>query len=94
MEAAELRLTTTPGVPGFSFLSWDTEGNVQTKLNLLRDGAGVVFQVETSGKWVDGKSFVVGANAADCSVDLGAAGRAELRWSARTNGAGMVWLIT
>ena len=54
MEAAELRLTSTPGVPGFSFLSWDTEGNVQTKLNLLRDGAGAVFQVETNGKWVDG----------------------------------------
>jgi len=33
MEAAELRLTATPGVPAFSFLSWDTEGNVQTKLN-------------------------------------------------------------
>ena len=45
MEAAELRLTSTPGVPGFSFLSWDTEGNVQTKLNLLRDGAGGVYLV-------------------------------------------------
>jgi len=92
MEAAELRLTATPGVPGFSFLSWDTEGNVQTKLNLLRSGAGVPFQVETNGKWVDGKPFVVGG-ATEGTVELGAAGRAELRWSARTNGAGMVWSL-
>jgi hypothetical protein len=24
------------GVPGFFFLSWDTEGNIPTKLNLLQ----------------------------------------------------------
>lgn len=93
MEAAELRLTTTPGAPGFSFLSWDTEGNVQTQLNLLRDGAGAAFQVETNGKWVDGRPFVVGTNAAGGSVDLGSAGRAELRWSVGTNGTGMVWSL-
>jgi len=93
MQAAELRLTPTPGAPGFSFLSWDTEGNVQTKLNLLRDGAGATFQVETNGKWVDGGPFVVGTNAADGSVDLGAGGKAALRWTARTNGSGMVWSL-
>ena len=93
MEAAELRLTPAPGVPGFSFLSWDTEGNAQTKLNLLQDGAGATFQVETNGKWVDGGPFVIGTNAADGSVDLGVAGKTGLRWTARTNGAGMVWSL-
>ena len=93
MEAAEIRLTPASGVPGFSFLSWDTEGNAQTKLNLLQDGAGATFQVETNGKWVDGRPFVVGTNAAEGSLDLGSAGRAELRWSARTKGAGMVWSL-
>jgi hypothetical protein len=60
VEAAGLRLTSTLGVPGFSFLIWDTEGNVQTRLNLLRDGAGAVFQVETDGKWVDGEPVLAG----------------------------------
>ncbi len=63
-----------PAGLGFSFLSWDTEGNVQTKLNLLRAGATGVFQVRADGKWVEGRPFAGVSNATDGTTVLGGAG--------------------
>ena len=76
---------------GITALSWDTEGTGREKLNLM--SAGATFEVESDGKWVEGEPFVVGANAADGSVDFGAAGKAGLRWTARAKGAGMMWSL-
>ncbi|HUT32537.1 MAG TPA: hypothetical protein VNE39_03570 [Planctomycetota bacterium] len=89
--AAEVRFTSSATGPGFAFLSWDTEGTAQTKLNLLRPNAGGVFQVEANGKWVDGKPYVLGTDGSACR--LGAGGKVELLWRARANGAGMAWSL-
>ena len=91
--AAELRFTPLSTGTGFSFLSWDTEGSGQTGLNLLRAGPNVVFQVATNRTWTDGGAFVVGTQSADGTIALGAAGKAELLWSARTDGSAMVWSL-
>ncbi|MBN1558382.1 MAG: hypothetical protein JW951_09580 [Lentisphaerae bacterium] len=75
------------------FLSWDTEGSSQTRLNLLREGAVSAFQVKTGGKWRDGGPFVADGSTADGVVSLRAAGKTELLWTSRTNGAGMTWTL-
>ena len=91
--AAELRFTPLSTGPGFSFLSWDTEGSAQTKLNLLRAGPNVVFQIATNRTWANGGAFVVGTQSADGTIALGTAGKTELLWSARTDGSAMVWSL-
>jgi hypothetical protein len=94
--AAELQFVPAPSVPGFSFLSWDTEGSVQTKLNLLRNPAGSDFQVEQDGKWVDGAPFVLNKEVAEnqSAFTLGTKGKPELIWKAhRTNAGGMEWSL-
>jgi hypothetical protein len=40
-----------------------------------------VFQVETNGQWADGGPYVVGTNTVDGAINLGAAGKTELRWT-------------
>ena len=53
-----VKITPAASGPGFAFLSWDTEGAAQTKLNLLRANAESVFQVEHAGKWEDGTAWM------------------------------------
>jgi len=93
--ASEVRFVPAPTGPGFSFLSWDTEGGPQTKLNLLRNYTGSVFQVETGGQWMDVAPYVLGTETADGSttVRLGTAGKTELLWKVQTNERGMVWSV-
>lgn len=91
--ADEVRFTALPDRPGFSFLSWDSEGSTQTKHNLLRAGAAGVFQVQAGGKWVDGRPFVLHAGADDGSVALGSNGAKELVWTVRPEGGGMIWSL-
>jgi hypothetical protein len=91
--AQEVRFTASPNGPGFSFLSWDSEGNTQTKLNLLRSAADGVFQVRSGGTWVDGRQFVLPAKSADGSVALGSDGARELVWTVRTQDTGMIWSL-
>lgn len=92
-QEGRLSVTPLPGGPGFSFLSWDSEGGEQVKLNLLRGNAGVVFHVQTKGKWVDGKPFVLGPGAAAGEVRLGDGGKDELLWTGRAADGGMVWTL-
>ena len=76
---------------GITALSWDTEGTGQEALNLLRarTSAGPMFEVERNGTWEDGSLYVVSANAADGSLDLGSAGKGGLRLTVQARGAGM-----
>lgn len=91
--AEDIRFTPATGGPGFSFLSWDSEGSTQTKHNLLRADAAGVFQVQAGGTWVDGRRYARPSEAADGSVGLGSNGVTELVWNVRPDGNGMIWSL-
>lgn len=93
--AAEVCFSPTQAGPGFSFLSWDSEGGTQTKLNLLRENAGSVCQVKTHDGWVDALPFVLSTTeiTGGTVYRLGIAGKTELLWKAWTNTAGMTWSL-
>lgn len=92
---AELRFVSNPTAPGFSFLSWDTEGGVQTKLNLLRKPTGHAFQVMKNEKWIDGTCNVMGTEAKEgqATFRLGTDGKEELLWTTRQTADGMAWSL-
>ena len=46
-----LRVETDPQSPAIAFLSWDTEGGEQARMNLLRSGS--VIRVRIAGEWLE-----------------------------------------
>jgi hypothetical protein len=89
----EVKFTPAASGPGFAFLSWDTEGTAQTKLNLLRATTQSVFQVERDGKWEDGAAWVQSTDAANGQVSIGPKGEGALIWSVRATPGGMTWSL-
>ena len=50
-----LRVETDPQSPAISFLSWDTEGGKQARMNLLRSGS--VIRVCIAGEWLQSEKL-------------------------------------
>ncbi len=56
-----LRLETDPHHPGISFLSWDTEGGMRARTNLLRPGSAVTLRLKINGRWIEGNDLAARA---------------------------------
>jgi hypothetical protein len=50
-----LRVETDPQSPAIAFLSWDTEGGEQARMNLLRSGS--VIRVCIAGEWLEAEKL-------------------------------------
>ncbi len=83
----ELRVETDPQSPSITFLSWDTEGGKQARMNLLRSGSAV--RVRIAGAWFEADQLQ-SESASDGSLRryrLSPTADVTLIWTVKVDGA-------